>query len=84
MQPLKKGMLILGGPLAVAAMFGGAAAFASSSGGAQDPVAPSHFRSHQAPGPSTDGGDGGHDGTGCPHDGGAGGSGEGAVSPTVY
>lgn len=82
MQPLKKGMLILGGPLALAAMFGGAAAFASSSGGAETTVAPSHFRSHQAPAPGASDGD--HDGVGCPHEKGAGGSGEGAVSPTVY
>ncbi len=80
MQPLKKGMLILGGPLALAAMFGGAAAFASSSGGAETTVIPSHFRSHQAPAP----GAGDRDGVGCPHDKGAGGTGEGAVSPTVY
>ena len=84
MQPLRKGMLIVGAPLALAAMLGGAAAFASQSGGAD--TAPMAARSHstthqkvsQAPGEV------GKDGTGCPNDKGASSTGDGAVSPAVY
>lgn len=83
MQPVKKAMLILGAPLALAAMAGGAVAFASQTDGAETAPAPSHFRSHQVGNPTPGAGGEGHDGTGCPGKG-AGSAAEGSVSPAVY
>ncbi len=77
MQPVKKGMLIIGAPLALAAMLGGAVAFASQSGGAESAPAGTqssgnHSTSQTAVGDAGDGAD-------CPYAKGA-----GAVSPAVY
>ena len=80
MQPVKKVMLVLGAPLALAAMAGGAVAFASQSGGAGSASAPTHSRM-QTVNQTPDGE--AHDGSDCPGKG-AGGSGEGAVSPAAY
>ena len=80
MQPVKKVMLVLGAPLALAAMAGGAVAFASQSGGAGSVSAPTHSRM-QSVNQTPDGE--AHDGSDCPGKG-AGRSGEGAVSPAVY
>jgi len=82
MQPVKKGMLIIGAPLALAAMLGGAVAFASQSGGAESAPARSHSTSHhsisQTAVSQTAVGEAG-DGADCPY-----GKGAGAVSPAVY
>ena len=81
MQQLKKGMLIIGAPLALAAMLGGAVAFASQSGGAD--AAPRSYSTTHRMVSQTPGGEG-KDSTGCPHDKGASPTGDGAVSPAVY
>ncbi|MEO6397753.1 MAG: hypothetical protein ABIP13_04745 [Tepidiformaceae bacterium] len=85
MQPVKKVMLVLGAPLALAAMAGGAVAFAGQSGGAESarPHSSTHVRFEQAGNQAPGGGDGDGDGTGCPNDKGTGSS-EGSVSPAVY
>lgn len=82
MQLAKKGMLVISAPLALAAMLGGAVAFASQSGGAESAPARTLSNGHHSL-TQTRSGDG-QDGTDCPYGKGAGATGDGAVSPAVY
>lgn len=54
MQPLKKGMLVIGAPLGLVAVLGGAVAFASQAGGSGAPRESASVHHHvHMPGDST-------------------------------
>ncbi|MBA4179890.1 MAG: hypothetical protein C0506_04805 [Anaerolinea sp.] len=75
----RKATLVLGAPLTLAALLGGAAAFASQAGGsAADPARIPHSGYERV----TFGDGAAHDGSDCPRDKGA--SSDAPVSPAVY
>ena len=80
MSRARKAIIIVGAPLTLATLLGGAAAFASQSGGSPEPsLHSSHSGYHRI----TFGDGVAHDGSDCPHDKGASTS-DAPVSPAVY
>ena len=80
MSKARKALIIVGAPLTLATLLGGAAAFASqSSGTSAEPMHGSHSGYHRV----TFGDGMAHDGSDCPHDKGNSTS-DAPVSPAVY